>query len=102
VKEFAIGIVTFKPVPPPLDPFFLTHLTLVSILLIYFPFSKLVHAVGIFFSPTRNLPNNPRAKRYINPWNPPYTGISWEEYYEMYKDQLDEIAERGYKVGGGG
>ena len=102
VKEFAIGIVTFKPVPPPLAPFFLTRLTLVSFLLIYFPFSKLVQAVGIFFSPTRNMPNNPRAKRYINPWNPPYTGISWEEYYEMYKDQLDEIAERGYKVGGGG
>jgi hypothetical protein len=34
----------------------------------------------------------------VNPWNPPYKGITWEEYYEAYRDQLDEIAEEGYKV----
>ncbi|MFP3945509.1 MAG: sulfate reduction electron transfer complex DsrMKJOP subunit DsrM [Archaeoglobaceae archaeon] len=100
VKLFAIGIVTFSFVQPPIDFWFLTHLTLVSALLIYFPFSKLVHAVGILFSPTRNMPNDPRKKKYINPWNPPYTGKSYDEYYEYYKDQLDEIAEEDYRVKG--
>lgn len=81
-----------------IEPMFYIHFALGSFLLAYFPFSKLMHAGGIFFSPTRNMPNNNRAERHVNPWNPPYKGITWEEYYEAYKDQLDEIAESGYKV----
>jgi nitrate reductase gamma subunit len=81
-----------------IEPMFYIHFALGSFLLAYFPFSKLMHAGGIFFSPTRNMPNNNRAERHVNPWNPPYKGITWEEYYEAYKDQLDEIAEKGYKV----
>ncbi len=77
---------------------FYIHFLLAAFLLAYFPFSKLMHAGGILFSPTRNMPNNNRAEIHVNPWNPPYKGITWEEYYEMYKDQLDEIAEEGYKV----
>jgi len=46
---------------------FLTHFSLIMLLLIYFPFSKLVHAVGIFFSPTRNQIDNSRKKRW-GPW----------------------------------
>uniref|UniRef100_A0A7J2TLW0 Menaquinol oxidoreductase n=1 Tax=Archaeoglobus fulgidus TaxID=2234 RepID=A0A7J2TLW0_ARCFL len=81
-----------------IEPMFYIHFALGSFLLAYFPFSKLMHAGGIFFSPTRNMPNNCRAERHVNPWNPPYKGITWQEYYEAYKDQLDEIAESGYKV----
>ncbi len=81
-----------------IEPMFYIHFALGSFLIAYFPFSKLMHAGGIFFSPTRNMPNNNRAERHINPWNPPYKGITWQEYYEAYKDQLDEIAESGYKV----
>jgi nitrate reductase gamma subunit len=81
-----------------IEPMFYIHFALGSFLLAYFPFSKLMHAGGIFFSPTRNMPNNNRAERHVNPWNPPYKGITWQEYYEAYKDQLDEIAEKGYKV----
>ncbi|MEM0350580.1 MAG: sulfate reduction electron transfer complex DsrMKJOP subunit DsrM [Archaeoglobaceae archaeon] len=81
-----------------IEPMFYIHFALGSFLLAYFPFSKLMHAGGIFFSPTRNMPNNNRAERHVNPWNPPYKGITWQEYYETYKDQLDEIAESGYKV----
>ncbi|MEM1578899.1 MAG: sulfate reduction electron transfer complex DsrMKJOP subunit DsrM [Archaeoglobaceae archaeon] len=81
-----------------IEPMFYIHFALGSFLLAYFPFSKLMHAGGVFFSPTRNMPNNNRAERHVNPWNPPYKGITWEEYYEAYKDQLDEIAESGYKV----
>ena len=44
------------------------HLSLVALLMIIFPFSKLLHAPGIFFSPTRNQIDNPREKRHISDW----------------------------------
>ena len=46
------------------------HLLFVAALFAYFPFSKLVHLGGVFLSPTRNLANNNRAVRHVNPWNP--------------------------------
>jgi hypothetical protein len=46
---------------------FLLHFSLIMLLLIYFPFSKLMHAIGIFFSPTRNQIDNSRIKRW-GPW----------------------------------
>ena len=103
VKELLANLMTFNVVKASIiaeqiEPIFYVHFFLASFLLAYFPFSKLMHAGGIFFSPTRNMPNNNRAEIHINPWNPPYKGITWEEYYQMYKDQLDEIAEQGYKV----
>ena len=36
------------------------HLRLVATLMIIFPISKLLHAPGLFFSPTRNQVDNPR------------------------------------------
>jgi nitrate reductase gamma subunit len=56
VKAFTLGLLTLRPVPPPQHPLFLVHFGLVIALLLYFPFSKLLHAGGIFFSPTRNQP----------------------------------------------
>ncbi len=50
------------------DTLFLMHLLGVGILLIIFPFSKLMHAGGLFFSPTRNQVDNPRESRHVNPW----------------------------------
>ena len=44
------------------------HLFLVAVLMIVFPLSKLLHAPGVFFSPTRNQVDNPREKRHIAPW----------------------------------
>lgn len=85
VKQFALGLVTFSPVVPrSLDALFFAHLILVSALAAYFPFSKLVHMAGVFLSPTRNLANNNRAVRHVNPWNYPvktHTYIEWEEEY---------------------
>ncbi|MBF0108523.1 MAG: respiratory nitrate reductase subunit gamma [Magnetococcales bacterium] len=52
----------------PGDVVFLFHLILVAALLVIFPFSKLMHLGGIFFSPTRNQVDNPREQRHINPW----------------------------------
>lgn len=56
VKAFTLGLLTLRPVAPPQHPLFLLHFILVAVLMIYFPFSKLLHAGGIFFSPTRNQP----------------------------------------------
>jgi nitrate reductase gamma subunit len=73
VKAFILGLLTLHPVAPPLHPLFLTHYSLVLLLLLYFPFSKLLHAGGIFFSPSRNQPYQVqmRGKRYVNPWDSP-------------------------------
>jgi hypothetical protein len=41
---------------------------LVAALMIVFPFSKLLHVPGVFFSPTRNQIDNPREQRHIAEW----------------------------------
>ncbi|MFH1896776.1 MAG: respiratory nitrate reductase subunit gamma [Candidatus Desantisbacteria bacterium] len=69
VKTFILGLLSFQPEPMPTNPIFITHFTLILILLVYFPFSKLMHSGGIFFSPTRNQIDNPREKRHVNPWD---------------------------------
>jgi nitrate reductase gamma subunit len=71
VKAFLLGLMTLRPVAPPQHPLFLVHFVLVSLLMIYFPFSKLLHAGGIFFSPTRAQPYKIQhgGQRYINPWD---------------------------------
>ena len=68
VKGFVYGLVSLNFSTVPTEPVFLLHFTLVMTLLAYFPFSKLIHAGGIFFSPTRHQCDNPREKRHINPW----------------------------------
>ncbi|MCK5901835.1 MAG: respiratory nitrate reductase subunit gamma [Cocleimonas sp.] len=68
VKQFFIGLRTFEFHPLPADPILLIHLTLVATLMLIFPISKLLHAPGVFFSPTRNQVDNPREKRHLAPW----------------------------------
>ena len=68
VKAFALGLIYFNWQPLPADPVLLVHLGLVIILAFIFPFSKLLHAPGVFFSPSRNQADNPREKRHVAPW----------------------------------
>jgi nitrate reductase gamma subunit len=68
VKSFFIGLYSFDPQPLPDDPLLLLHLSLVAALMIIFPYSKLLHAPGLFFSPGRNQVDNPREHRHIAPW----------------------------------
>jgi len=68
LKQFALGLVYFDPKPLPADPLVLVHLGLVIVLMLVFPISKLLHAPGVFFSPTRNQVDNPREKRHLAPW----------------------------------
>jgi len=71
VKAFMLGLLTLNPVEPPKHPLFLLHYFLVITLLIYFPSSKLLHAGGVFLSPSRNQPYQIQkpGKRYVNPWD---------------------------------
>jgi len=89
VKELTMGLASFSPVVPDgIGSIFYIHLFLVSALLIYFPFSKLLHMAGVFFSPTRNLANNNRMKRHINPWNPDVKIHTYQEYEDEFRDKM--------------
>jgi len=84
VKAFFIGLITFDWQPLPTDVPLLIHLGLVATLMLIFPISKLLHAPGIFFSPTRNQVDNPREKRHIAPW-----AAELEKQGKNYLDELD-------------
>ena len=68
MKIFFLGLMRFDPQPLPADFLMVMHLALVALLMIIFPFSKLLHAPGLFFSPTRNQIDNPREQRHITAW----------------------------------
>jgi nitrate reductase gamma subunit len=71
VKGFFRGLMTFSwgSMPNiPADPILLIHLLSVAVLMIIFPVSKLLHAPGVFFSPTRNQVDDPRERRHIADW----------------------------------
>ena len=66
VKVFVLGLMRFDWQPVPADPVLLIHLALVAGLMIVFPISKLLHAPGLFFSPTRNQADNAREVRHVS------------------------------------
>ena len=68
VKGFILGLLRFDWQALPADPLLLAHLALVGLLMIIFPISKLLHAPGLFFSPTRNQADNAREVRHISAW----------------------------------
>ena len=89
VKMLALGLISFNPVVPEgIGVIFYVHLFLISILFAYFPFSKLMHMAGVFMSPTRNMPNNSRMVRHINPWNHPVHLHTYEEYENDFRDKM--------------
>ena len=68
VKAFMLGLMRLEILPLPADPLLLVHLALVATLMAVFPISKLLHAPGLFFSPTRNQIDNPRDARHQAAW----------------------------------
>jgi nitrate reductase gamma subunit len=91
IKELAMGLVTFRPVVPAgIGVLFFIHLFLVSVLIAYFPFSKLMHLGGVFMSPTRNLPNDSRIRRHVNPWNYPVKVHTYDEYEDDFREKMIE------------
>ncbi len=68
LKMFMLGLMYFDWQPVPADPILLAHLASVALLMMIFPISKLLHAPGVFFSPTRNQVDNSRERRHVTPW----------------------------------
>lgn len=67
-KAFMLGLMRLDLQPLPADPALLVHLALVALLMIVFPASKLMHAPGLLFSPTRNQADDPREARHLAAW----------------------------------
>ncbi len=98
VKEVGIGLISgqflfnFGPedakIMQGIGVLFYIHLFLVSTLLTYFPFSKLMHMGGVFMSPTRNMTANSRMKRHINPWNYPVKVHTYDEYENDFREKM--------------
>lgn len=68
VKGFMLGLMHFDLQTLPSNILLYLHLLLVALLMMIFPISKLLHAPGLFFSPSRNQVDNPREKRHIAAW----------------------------------
>jgi len=49
-----------------------------------------MHMGGVFMSPTRNLKNNSRAQRHINPWSYPVKTHTYEEWENEFRDAIKE------------
>jgi len=91
VKTLALGLISFHPtIPEGVGTIFFIHLFLVSILIAYIPFSKLMHMGGIFLSPTRVLANNNRFVRHVNPWDYPVKVHSYDAYEDEFREKMVE------------
>lgn len=91
IKELAMSVLRFSPGIPDASSIswlFYTHLTMVCVLFAYFPFSKMMHMGGIFFSPTRNMANTNRVKRHVNPWDYPVKMHPYHEYEEEFHEKM--------------
>jgi nitrate reductase gamma subunit len=67
-KTFFLGLMHFDWQPLPSSGLLYIHLGLIATLMLIFPFSKLLHAPGVFFSPSRNQTDNPREHRHLSAW----------------------------------
>lgn len=92
IKQLTVGLATFSPtINGDLGAIFFVHVFLVCSLMVYFPFSKLMHLGGIFLSPTRNMPNDTRMVRHVNPWNDPnLKPHSYAGYEDEFREQMVE------------
>ena len=91
IKQLGMGLVTFSPaIIGDIGAIFYIHFFLVCVLLAYFPFSKLMHMGGVFLSPTRNMANDSRMRRHINPWNPDIKPHSYADYEDEFREDMVE------------
>ena len=93
VKDLCMGLMGFRPEAPAgtIGPLFYIHLTLVSVLFAYLPFSKLSHMAGVWLSPTRNMLGASRIIRHVNPWNYPVPVHTYEEYEDDFREKMKGV-----------
>jgi nitrate reductase gamma subunit len=93
VKAMVLGLVRLQPLIPDAHWLFGLHFLLILALAVYFPFSKLMHSGGLFFSPTRNQRAN-FERRFVNPWDFPVAYNAQNLWTpEKYAQALDEAGE---------
>lgn len=94
LRTYTIGLAAFPvgaarwPVLPEPGAWFVVHLVSVSLLIAALPFTKLMHAAGVWLSPTRNQPNDTRRRRYENPWNRTAPFHTYGEWEHEFRDKL--------------
>jgi nitrate reductase gamma subunit len=89
IKQYAVSLTLFSPhLPQGAGALFYIHVSLASLVIACIPFSKLAHMAGIWLSPTRNLANNSRAKRHVNPWNYPVQVHRYEEWEDEFRPKM--------------
>lgn len=92
LKTMTMGWISFTPAQPQnVSVVFYMHLCFVFVLIAWLPFSKLIHMGGIFMSPTRNMMNNNRSQRHINPWNAPVKVHTYAEYEDEFREQMKDV-----------
>jgi nitrate reductase gamma subunit len=91
IKQFAMNLIRLHPSTlDGIGMIFYIHLFFACLLIAYIPFSKLAHMAGIFLSPTRNLANNNRARRHVNPWNYEVKTHTYDEYENEFRPVMKE------------
>ncbi len=94
VKAYTMSLVSLRPMmsmPEGVGTIFWVHLFLVCVLFVYFPWSKLVHMAGVFMSPTRNMANNSRIVRHVNPWQTKYKGRTYVDYENDFREKMISV-----------
>jgi nitrate reductase gamma subunit len=89
VRGYALGLAALAPGTLPAPGFWLAaHMLSVSFLLAILPFTKMIHAAGVWLSPTRNQANDSRRRRHVNPWNAPVPVHGYEAWQDEFRDKL--------------
>lgn len=90
VRQFTLGLAALSPTSIPAPGFWLgAHVLSVAFLLAILPMTKMVHAAGVWFSPTRNQRNDSRRRRRVNPWNAPVPVHTYEAWEDEFRDKLE-------------
>jgi nitrate reductase gamma subunit len=89
VRTYALSLAAFAPAPPPvLNAWLVVHVLAASFLLAMLPFTKMMHAAGVWLSPARNQANDSRRRRHVNPWNAPVSVHGYKAWQAEFRDKL--------------
>lgn len=89
IRDYTLGLVALAPRPlagP--SGWLVVHVAAVAFLLAMLPFTKMMHAAGIWLSPTRNQANDSRRRRHVNPWNAPVPVHGYAAWQAEFRDKL--------------
>ncbi|HEY3384673.1 MAG TPA: sulfate reduction electron transfer complex DsrMKJOP subunit DsrM [Vicinamibacterales bacterium] len=89
IEQFTLSLAALRPTAPAAPgTWFVLHLLSVSLCVGMFPFTKLMHAAGVWLSPTRNQANDSRRRRHVNPWNAPVKVHTYQEWEDEFREKM--------------